>query len=55
MSAVRMKFLELTILAVGWMTSICLRIVAPSFVISTLPFGVWIYGQRYDVRHLIYH
>ena len=38
--AVRMNVLELTILAVGWMTSICLRIVAPSFVISTLPLGV---------------
>ena len=30
----------LTILAVGWMTSICLRMVAPSLVMSTLPLGV---------------
>ena len=38
--------LRLTILAVGWMTSICFRIVAPSLVISTLPLGVWIYFRR---------
>jgi hypothetical protein len=35
-------FLKLTILAVGWITSICLRIVAPSFVIRTLPLVSWI-------------
>jgi hypothetical protein len=31
-----------TIFAVGWMTEICLRIVAPSLVISTRPFPSWI-------------
>ena len=34
---------SLTIFAVGWMTSICLRIVAPSLVIRTLPLGSWIW------------
>jgi|688.fasta_scaffold2589321_1 hypothetical protein len=32
-----------SIFAIGWITSICFRIVAPSFVIKTLPFesAIW--------------
>lgn len=36
---VRQKLGILTILAVGWITSICLRMVAPSLVMRTLPWG----------------
>jgi hypothetical protein len=34
--------LGITIFAVGWMTSICLRMVAPSLVMRTSPLESWI-------------
>ena len=37
-----MRVKRRTILAAGWMTDICLRIVAPSLVIVTSPLPVWI-------------
>ena len=36
--------IRLTILAAGWKTCICFKMVAPSLVIVTSPFPLWICG-----------
>lgn len=44
--ASRERLLERTILAAGWSTCICFRMVAPSLVMVTSPFSSWIWNKQ---------
>lgn len=44
---------DITILAAGWRTCICFKMVAPSLVIVTSPFSSWIWNiQRFPRLHI---